>query len=76
MDWFIKIIEQTTIVYFERIYPNKKKSKTILHLTVKAKKVIPSTFRVADTFFTQMDIIEIGTKIMTLYLNKWTKNIL
>ena len=60
LNWFIEFvrsIEQITIKYFETIYPCKK-SKTILYLINKAKKVIPSSCRIAHTFFTPMNIIE------------------
>ena len=60
LNWFVEFvrsIEQITIKYFETIYPDNKKSKTILYLINKSKKVIPSSCQIADTFFTHMSII-------------------
>ena len=60
MNWFVEFvrsIEQIIINYFETIYPDNKKSKTILYLINKSKKVIPSSCRIADIFFTHMSII-------------------
>ena len=60
LNWFVEFvrsIEQITIQYFETMYPDKKRSKTILSLLKKSKKVIPLSCRIADTFFTQMGII-------------------
>ena len=60
LNWFVEFvrrIEQITIKYFETIYPDNKKSKTILYLINKSKKIIPSSCRIVDAFFTHMSII-------------------
>ena len=51
--WFldlIKHIEQITFQYFHQIYPYKKKQQVILHM-MQAKGLIPSRFKIGETFF-------------------------
>ena len=60
LNWFVEFvrsIEQITIKNFQTIHLDKNKSKTTLYLINKSKKIIPSSCRIADTFFTQMGII-------------------
>ena len=58
--WFIEFItdiEKVVIQYFMYTYPNIKERKVISYMITKAKKVIPSSCRICDTFFTHMGII-------------------
>lgn len=58
--WFldlIKHIEGITFQYFNDIYPDIKKKRVILYMLQKAKKVIPLSCRIGDTFFTHMAVI-------------------
>ena len=58
--WFlnlIKHIEGITFQYFNQIYPDKKKQRVILYMIQKAKKIMPSTCQIGDTFFTHMAVI-------------------
>ena len=51
--WFldlIKNIEGITFQYFNQKYPGKKKQQVILYTIQKAKKVIPSSCQIGDTF--------------------------
>ena len=58
--WFLdllKYIEGITFQYFNQIYPDKKKQQVVLYTIQKAKKVIPSSCQLGDTFFTHMAVI-------------------
>ena len=39
-----------------QIYPDKKKQQVILDMIQKAKKVIPSSCQIGDTFFTHVAV--------------------
>ena len=46
----IQHIEAITFHYFNQIYPDKKKQRVILYMLQKAKKVIPLSYCIGDTF--------------------------
>ena len=53
----MKHIKGIIFQYFNQIYPDNKKQEAVLYMIQKAKKVIPSSCQIVDTFFTHMAVI-------------------